>query len=164
MYKFVGFVMSWMLLMSLHAHAQWVHQGRESAFGDSGMQVAATAVPNYGLGLRCQDKKAEMVYSTPDTSFDKATYNLVNNLKPEILLRVDDQKVVALEAELQDGDGKLMVFADLNLAVIQDIQAAKRRVAVVIRFMEKNWHENSFGVRGSTTAINKMLKGCNLIE
>jgi len=146
----------------VEARAQWMHQGNESAFGDSGLHIAVTASGRYGFGIRCRGDLIEMLYVTPDTSFDKSTYTMANLTKPKLRVRVDDSTIVDLEGELVDIDGTAALLAEIDLDLVYAVRDAKRRVAVVLQLIGENYHENSFGVRGSTAATNKMLVGCNL--
>lgn len=146
------------------ASAQWIYQGNESAFGDDSLHIALTASGNYALGLRCKGSTLEAIYMTPDRSFDKDSYAFANMTKPTLKLRVDNDAVVDVEAELIDVDGKAAVLADIDVSLAHSVRDAKRRVAVVVQILQDNYHEQSFNVRGSTKATGRMLTACGLAE
>lgn len=144
------------------AFSQWIYQGQESAFGDSGVHVAPTGTGNYAFGIRCRKDLIEVIYFTPDTSFDAGTYKLANITEPKFKVRVDDGPVVELPAELSDVDGKASVISEIDLEMVLAIRDAKKRVAGVLELLGEHYHEKSFNVRGSTKAIGQILAGCGL--
>lgn len=146
------------------ASAQWLYQGNESAFGDSGLHLAVTGSGPYGFGLRCSGEKTEAVYMTPDTSFDTDTYKLANMSKPILMIRVDDNPIVEIEAELINMDGKAAALGDVAPAIFTAVRDAKKRVAVALKLLGENYHEKSFNVRGSGNALKKVIAACNLPE
>jgi hypothetical protein len=144
------------------ASAQWLYQGNESAFGDSGLHLAVTGSGNYGFGLRCSGEKTEAIYMTPDTSFDSDAYKVANMSKPILMIRIDDNPIVEIEAELIDTDGKAAALGDVNPAIFAAVRDAKKRVAVALKLLGENYHEKSFNVRGSGNALKKVIAACNL--
>jgi hypothetical protein len=154
-----GLILS--VLFAPPAAAQWLYQGEESAFGSSGTHMAVTAKGRYGLSVRCMNSKLELVCVTPDTSFDEGAYKLANTIGMKLRVRVDDAPVVDLDAELTDADGKAIILAGLEPELGAVLSDAKKRVAVVLNLMGDNYHENTFGVRGSTKAIGKVLAACS---
>ena len=153
-----------LLFVRAPAQAQWLYQGQESAFGDDTLHVALTASGSYGFGLRCKAGTIEAVYTTPDKSFDADGYKLANALKPLLRIRIDDQGIVELAAELHDSNGSMVVLAEVERSLLDSVRDARRRVAVVVQLLGDRYHERSFNVRGSTAALNKLIAGCDLPE
>jgi hypothetical protein len=87
-----------------------------------------------------------------------------NATGPQLRLRVDKDAVVALDAKLTDTDGRVAVTADAEFAVYSAIRDAKSSIAVVMTVLGKNFHENTFNVRGAKVALNKLISGCKLGE
>ena len=163
MKKFLVASLSLAVVSAGPANAQWVYQGNESAFGDDAMHVAVTGVGDYGFGFRCKGGVAEAIYLTPDRSFgSEAAYTMANATGPKLRVRVDDQPIVELDAELSDMDGKASILATTNKELLTTARDAKKRVAVVLTLLGDNYHEQSFNVRGSTKAINSVISGCGL--
>jgi hypothetical protein len=150
------------LATSVTASAQWLYQGSESAFGDRGLHLALTANNYYGLGLRCRGKTIETVYMTPDTSFDAEGYKIANSTGPKMMICVDDGPIVELEVELIDLDGKAAAIGETDLNMFASVRDAKKRVSVVLKILDENYHEQSFSARGSGNAIKKLIAACNL--
>lgn len=147
-----------LLSVSTSAQAQWLYQGQESAFGDDTMHVALTALGPYALGLRCKAGTFEAVYITPERSDEGLS--MLNMLKPQLRVRVDNQSVLDLDAELEDADGKLVVLAEIDRSLAEAVRDARRRVAVVVEVLGQRYHERSFNVRGSTNAVGKVMANC----
>jgi len=153
------------VLFTSAANAQWIYQGNESAFGDNAMHVAVTGVGDYGFGFRCKGGDVEAVYITPDRSFNSdEAYTMANVTRPKLRVRVDDQEIVDLEAQISDADGKASIIAAANKELLVATRDAKKRVAVVLELLGENYHEQSFNVRGSTKSINSVIEGCGLSE
>ncbi|HEY6633468.1 MAG TPA: hypothetical protein VIZ90_18600 [Rhizobiaceae bacterium] len=147
------------------ANAQWIYQGNESAFGDNVMHIAVTGVGNYGFGFRCKGGDVEAIYITPDRSFSSdAAYTMANATRPKLRVRVDDQAIVDLEAQISDADGTASIIAAANKELLVATRDARKRVAVVLELLGENYHEQSFNVRGSTKSINSVIAGCGLSE
>ena len=117
----------------------------------------ATVKSNYVFGIRCSDGKREMLYLTSEKTDDASS---INALKPKLMVRIDKNKVHALEAEADVIDNKLRVVAELSGGVVEEIRDAKQRIAVVLNVIGQNFHENSFNVRGSTNAAKKLIATC----
>lgn len=162
MYKRICISILTMLVTVQPLKAQWIFQGSESAFGDDAVQLAMTMAKPYALGARCKGDKIDLVYITPDTSFDKDSYAGMNAMMPEMKVRIDDNPIVVIDAELVDSEGKMLGLAETDTEMLTSIKNAKRRIAIALSVLGKNYHEQSFSVQGSTAAIEKLFKGCNL--
>jgi len=152
------------VLATTPASAQWLYQGNESAFDDDGLHLAVTVSGRYGFGLRCRGKTTEAIYMTPDTSFDADSYKLANISKPLMMIRVDDSPVIEIEVELIDMDGKAAALGEVDPAVFAAARDAKKRVAVALKLLGTNYHEQSFSARGSGNALKKAIAACGLAE
>lgn len=142
--------------------AQWLYEGGESAFDGDAPHVVLTGKGQYGFGLRCRGGDVEAIYITPDRSMTDDMLSVANTVGPQLRLRVDKDPVISLDVELANNDGSLVGTAAIDVKQVWAIRDAKRSVAVVLTLGGENYHENSFGVRGSTKAIDQMIAGCGL--
>lgn len=146
------------------ANAQWIYSGKESAFDNDTLHMALTSKAPYGLGFRCRGSKIEIVYLTPDTSFDEDTYKMANITLPKLRVRVDKDPIIDVDVELSDAEGKVVAVGIVDLSLLESVKAAKSRVAVVLQLLSDSYHEQSFNVRGSGKAISQIIDGCGLSE
>lgn len=145
------------------AHAQWLYQGEESAFGGGGTHLAMTANgPSYAFGLRCKNGNLEALYMTPDTSFDKSAYEMANLTKPIFKIRIDQAPVQEFAAQLSDSDGKMVAIVDIDENLLRQVRDARKRVAVVLTLLGENYHENNFNVSNSTKAVGDLIEACQI--
>lgn len=147
------------VLAGTPAFAQWHYQGEDSAFGSSGTHIAVTANGVYGFGLRCQNGDVAAVYITPeDATQDQAAAISLGGAK--LLVRVDDLPPHELGGEIESYNGKLRMSVPVESALTSQLRDAKRRIAVAISGGGELYHEGNFSARGSTKAIERVLKGC----
>jgi len=106
---------------------------------------------------------AQWIYQLKESAFDDEKTDdasPINALKPQLMVRIDKNKVHAIEAETDVVDNKLRIVAELSGGIVEEIRDAKQRVAVVLSVIGQNFHENSFNVRGSTNAAKKLITTC----
>lgn len=152
-------IVAGLLSVSTSAYGQWLYQSRESAFGDDTLHIALTASGLYGFGLRCRNGTFEAVYITPEKFGE--SIGLLNALRPQLRIRIDNQGVLDFDAELEDAEGKLAVLAEIDRSLAEAVRDARRRVAVVVEVLGERFHEKSFNVRGSTKAVGKVIADCD---
>lgn len=150
------------LLITQPAMAQWHYQGSESEFGDDGLHLALTAKGAYALGIRCRGSTLQAMYMTPDRSIPDDNFEAVNATKPKMKVRIDKGDVIELDVDLAETNGTISAISDIDRDLLNSLRDAKRNVAVVLELIGTNYHENSFGVRGSTKAIDQVIVGCGL--
>ena len=114
---------------------------------------------SYVLGVRCKNTKLELLYITTE-AMDEEAVTAANTVGVKMRVRVDDNAVADLEGVLDDVDGKAVAIADLETELASSIRDGKKRVAVVLEIMGKNFHENTFNLRGSTDAVGKVVAAC----
>lgn len=149
------------ILLSSPAAAQWFYEGEESAFGDSGVHLAVTGNSSYAFGLRCTPDELVALLITPEDITDSNAASL-QLAKPEMLLRVDDHPPLTLPATVDSANGKLRVTAEVGVAVAGEIAKAKRRVSAAAAILGQRYHEQRFGVSGSSRTVSSLLRGCGL--
>lgn len=146
------------------AAANWAYQKQESAFGDGGTFIMLT-VPDvgYGLGLRClSTNNPEVMYVTPDTSFNDETMKLANLTEPLLKIRIDEKAVIDIPVNLIDVDGTVAAIGEIDLKFVEQVRDAQSRIAVVLTLLGDNFHEKSASVRGSTAASVKLINDCSI--
>lgn len=153
-----------MLVCSANAaFAQWVMQRYGGEFDESPTYIALTAMPGgYALGFRCNENELKIVLVTPEEVDDDDTLRLMNLASPKLRLRVDGGAIISLDAELHEAKGDLTVLADVDDALVRSVASARSKVSVVLTVIGQNFHEKSFGVRGSSAAIGSLLSKCDL--
>lgn len=144
------------------ARAQWMYTGEESAFGGTGSHLAATMGGGYVFAFRCDDSGPVAVYLTPEI-FENSD---VKDVPPmaTMLLRVDDLEVHKNFAVGESASQKLRFTATADRELLTQVMQAKRRVAVAMQAQGKMFHEQTFNVRGSTTALKRFLAGCPTLD
>lgn len=160
----VGLLVVALLGSTTIASAQWITDEQGGAFDDDPLRIAATAAQDYVFGVRCKADRSEVVYITPDRSFDRETYKIANSTRPKLRLRIDRGEILTFDAQIDDLDGKAAFIADIGIDVYRAIGNARNSVSVVTVLLGQNYHENSFGVRGTRAAMNKLIAGCKLAE
>ena len=154
-----------MFLFISNAHAQWIYEGDESAFGDSNsLKIAMTGNYAYGFGFRCQFGEIEATFITPDKSLDSETVKNINLLDVYLLYRVDDNKPYEIDASLFLNDGAAQFEAKALPEMIDDLIGAKRKVSVAIKMFDKIFHEQTFSAKYSTSVGVKFKENCNLSD
>ena len=144
---------------SAPAYAQWLYQAEQSAFGDDGVHMAMTGSGNYGFGIRCQNGELAAILLTPEDikAEDAAAFAYVSTY---LLLRIDDNPPHKIGTDIDTVDGKLRAWATVDRPIAVEISEARRRVAVAIEFGDSRYHEQTYGVRGSTNSMNKLISNC----
>ena len=164
MKKFAAALTAAMVLWTSSASANWVYQKQESAFGDGGTFIMLT-VPSagYGLGLRCLSVNSpEIMYVTPDTSFNDDTMEIANLTSPLLKIRIDENEVTDIPVNLVDTNGTVAAIGSVDLEFVQRIRDARSRIAVVLTLLGDNFHEKSASVRGSTAASKRLISDCQI--
>lgn len=153
------------LFASVPASAQWFTDQVAGDFDGQPMHLAMTVTGNYSIGVRCKGDKAEMIYIVPDKSFtDAEQISMVNAIGPTLRYRIDQSEVVSLDAQLETQDIGLAAIATIQLADINRLQAASRRISVVMTVMGKDYYEQRFSPTGGGRALATLIGGCNLSQ
>ncbi len=152
------------LLTVLHvstANAQWLFQTQENAFEPSkSMHIALTAAGDYALGLRCQNGEMSAIFITSETIED---VSVLNALKPELLIRIDQNEIFAFPTLLEARDNKLTASVtdeEKISSVFEEGKKAKKRISVAIKMLAETYHPTNFNVRGSTKSITELQANC----
>lgn len=146
------------------ASAQWIAQQQGGEFDDNPTNIALTAKGKHAIGFRCSGDELKVVFITPEEVDDADTLRLMNAAGPQIRLKIDNGAVVSLDAELDETNGTLGVLADVDIDLVKSVASAKSKLSAVLTLLGKNYHETTFNVRGSTAAIDKIIKNCKLGE
>lgn len=143
------------------ASAQWLFQTKENAFEPSkSMHIALTAVGEYALGLRCQDGQRSAIFITSETIED---VSVLNALKPELLIRIDQNQIFTFPTLLESRDNKLtasVTDAEKMANVFEEGKNAKKRISIAIKMLTETYHPTNFSVRGSTKSITELQANC----
>lgn len=162
----IGPIVSALLLMVTvtAANAQWHTSNSGGDFDDEPTYVAVTAseAGMYGFGLRCKGKKIAAVFITPDKSFNETGTNTINAAKPELRIKIDNGSVKSFETELSHTDQGARATSEVDLEFLSQVRAAKSRISVVLTILGDNFHETRFAAKGSTPAMDTLVKGCGL--
>lgn len=158
--SFLSFVSFLFLITS--SNANWIYSETKSAFADSSVKLAATALGGYALGMRCSKDKREAIFITSEKEFEPDSLKLANGTHPVLLLRVDDLGVVELPGAVVGTNGKMGMIAEVPNEVLMQVKDAKRRVAIAIKLITGTFHETTFAVRGSTKAVGKLIENCQV--
>jgi hypothetical protein len=148
--------------MTSIATAQWITQERGGAFDDDPLTVSLTARQGYALGLRCKSNISEVMFVTQDRSFDRSTLKAANLVGPQLLIRIDRGEILKLKAKIDNIDDQAVFIADADLSLYRSIADAKTSISVVVELLGEKYHENSFGVTGTRTAMNNLMNKCKL--
>lgn len=144
------------------ATAQWITQERGGAFDDDPLTVSMTARQGYAFGFRCKSNRSEVMFVTQDRSFDRSTLKVANLAGPLLLIRIDRGEILKLKAEIDTVDGQAVFIADADLTLYRSIGDAKTSISVVVELLGEKYHENSFGVTGTRTAMNNLITKCKI--
>ena len=144
------------------ASAQWVTQEIGGAFDNDPLHVTLTMRGGYGFGFRCKSNTSEAIFITRDRSFDRETLKMANTVGPKILVRVDRGEILILSSEVHNTDGAATFVAHAELDIYRAIASARSSVAVAVEFLGTKYHETTFGVTGSRTAMNTLISKCKL--
>ncbi len=156
-------------VLAVPAKADWLHKSEENPFtGDTHIAMGITDMSGYAVGFRCS--KADdlsLVFVTPESVEDGAAVAGMNALGIKLLVIVDDQPKLTLEAGLDrapGGSNKLrLVSSDAEIVgLIDKVKAAKKRVAMAVELMGQAMHAKSFDVRGSRRALDDLGSGCKI--
>ena len=144
------------------AYAQWIYQEQGGAFDDTPLRIALTGSQFYGLALRCRNTyDLELLFITPEQA-EANTIGTFNEMRPLILLRIDDAEPREFPAIADLSDGNLGLIAETDADLATALIDAKRRVAVAVRVMGQLFHEEEFSVQGSTRSVCQLFDGCQL--
>ena len=153
-------------LVASQASAQWYFDSQGGAFDDAPLNIAITgdSYGNYGFGFRCRNKDdLEVVFGTPEQIDADAAKN-ISMLEPELKIRVDDGEVHSIPITAVSQNGELAAFGTVSVDVVNEVNAANRRVAVVISMLSEQFHETEFNVSGSTTVTSDLISACGLFD
>lgn len=150
------------------ASAQWIHtQGEDDPFAGGAQHMAMTA-SEMGeiLGFRCTNATdLSLLYVSIEKP--QAEHRALLGVIPlQLLVIVDNEPVRSFEAKIDttpDGDRYRVTAVGKDLSALARATAgAKRRFAVAVQMNGERMYSAAVGVRGSTNAINKLARGCNL--
>lgn len=153
------------LTFTLPAAAEpWVYQEHGSAFEARKTHIALTAVGNYAVGLRCSEAdNLTLIFITPEEA-DQDNVEVLNQVSPEILVRVDENEPFVIAAQLDVVDGTLTALGPAPSALGDQLVVAVSGVSVAARIMGELFHETRFGVQSSTATVSKLLGLCGLSD
>jgi hypothetical protein len=146
------------------ANADWIFKKEENAFDDTKSTfIALTATgSSYALGVRCISGELSILMITPE-AIKQETASTMNLLSPKILLRVDSNPVIEADASVEEVNGKLSVLLDDNEKVRQaagQIIVSKNRIAVALKAIDRNFHNQNFSSRNAGRNIRRVIDGC----
>ncbi len=151
-------------LVPVASQAQWIHDEQGSAFDDKKTHLAITGLGDYGFALRCTNPAdLEMVLLAPE-KMDQETAAQINALSPELMIRVDDLPPGKYQAEIVAKEASIAAIALVPIDLAIQIRDGNRRVSVALGTLGELFHEREYGLRGSTAAVDAMMKGCRIAE
>lgn len=148
------------------AFSQWHTNKLGGDFDDNPLYIAVIAnlSGSHAFGLRCQGDEVEAVFMTSDKSFKDGDLVLVNATRPKLRVKVDKGEIHTLDAEISNTDKGARAVAEIDLALFNEIKGAKGTISAVLTLLDENYHETRFAAKGSTAALNKLVKGCGLAD
>ncbi|KQW82052.1 hypothetical protein [Ensifer sp. Root127] len=153
------------IVLAQPASAFWLYQKHESAFDDGALHVAFSAAVGAnpgGLGVRCKDGKAEIMYIVMDsglTSNDANNANKIGAMK--LKMRIDKGEIKDYPVHSSVNDDKYIMVFDIDRSVAEQMRDAKKSISVTASLAGQNFWENTFSVTGSTDVIGKTLALCD---
>ncbi|MDF1620898.1 hypothetical protein [Pseudothioclava nitratireducens] len=144
------------------AQAQWFNQSWGGAFDGKPNQVAGVESGDYGFALRCTgpvDLVALYITAQSTEDFD---FDALNDLGPQVLVRVDEDAPLSLSAVLQDINGYVRAEASAPPELLTQVISAKSRIALALQLDGQLYHEKHFNVVRSTVVGNKLAASCGL--
>ena len=146
------------------ASAQWINQKNGGEFDDDPTYLALTASGRYGLGFRCNSNELKIILITPEKVDDSDNISLLEKAGPKLRIKIDGGAIKDFDADLDEANGTLGIIADADVTLVKSVRNAKSKISAVLSVLGMNFHETTFNVRGSKTAINKLIDGCKLNE
>jgi hypothetical protein len=140
----------------------WVYQEHGSVFEDGKTHIALTAAGSYAVGLRCSGPDdITLIFITPEEA-DPDNVDLLNQVSPKILVRVDQNDPIEIAAQLDVVESGLTMYGAAPPALGDQLVAAGSGVSVAVRLLGELFHETRFGVQGSTATVSKIMDLCGL--
>lgn len=150
-------------LIAGSAQANWVHQEHGSAFSDDKTQLALTGAGGYGFSLRCnRSGDFSVIYITTEQISDPEIISVLNSIGPQMLIRIDDNSVIEVGVTAEISNKVLAFIGDANSDIVSQLINSQRRASVALKSLDEIYHEQEFGVRGSTAAVNAAMAGCGI--
>lgn len=151
------------------AHAQWFTVAKGSdVFGNAPVVTAVRNNNGNGLTVQCAgDDPIQLAYVMPAS---QEILNGISNLEADflfdLLVKVDSGTVQKFDAQLKAWNTLSMAFVFTGrtpqlAALIRSIGKAKQTINVGVEVMGQKVAD-TFGVLGSTSAMNTVIKNCNL--
>lgn len=142
------------------ASAQWFHEESGGAFTDTPLQIAGVSVGRYTFGARCtRADDLVLLYITPEQMTSSAARQLTA-LGPVLLVRVDDDAVLELDAQIDVSGTQAGFVAIPDPELITALAAARGRIAVAARLAGELFHEQEFGVARSGQTLGLLRENC----
>ncbi|MFT0892932.1 hypothetical protein [Pseudochelatococcus sp. G4_1912] len=132
------------------ASATWLTNKTSSDFEDILQYSAITANANFThfFGVRCNGQGIEIVFVTPDKSFETAdSLETVNSTDPKIRIRIDKGNVHSLDAKISNTDKGARAIAETDLEFLNQIKGAKSSISVVLTILDQNFHETRLRIQ-----------------
>ncbi|MDL2409960.1 hypothetical protein PY650_30960 [Rhizobium calliandrae] len=141
-----------------YAHAGWLYKGEASAFGGAGSQIVLVVNDRYGFGVRCDGGVVTTIYLTPEEVSEKEFENAT--AAGTLMVKIDDLAPLTADATPDSADGHLRVSAEFNDDLLNELKAAKHRVAVAIKLGDRIFHESTFVAQGASKALGQFISAC----
>lgn len=154
------FMVFFVLCLTQPVQAQWLSQYKEDPFGEDHIVGAFTAKLGKGLIVRCVGAKRLELMFLPNEVGSNDIISVANLAGTTIKLRIDKDKIDIIKSVVQLHDGKVIALADLDILIAKRMANARKRIAAVLALMGDQFGSTSFGARGSTKAINKVVRAC----
>lgn len=150
------------------AKAQWLtHVSASDVFGNRTVLAASVAPTGGGLTIQCNQKDSlELAYLFPVTAKDLDEMTTAGPVPVTLLLKVDNEPVRKFQANMEPWNNRFAGFIvsgrEYNLLLaIEAIGKAQNTVSVGAEFLGNKQSDN-FSSVGSTSAMNTIIKDCNL--
>ena len=148
--------------MTVSSQAEWYYQKDESAFGGPNVFLAFTESEGNGFGLRCDKQSLQSLLMVQDRSLDSETTDLINGAGSKLLILIDDEKKLSLDAAFApaNSDGFARVTAAIDADFVERIGAAKSQIIAAVEVLGNIFYETTFNVKGSTAKTALLLSDC----
>ncbi|EEA1793781.1 hypothetical protein NFS79_004575 [Salmonella enterica] len=158
-----GILVLGLMLISGSAFADWGTRVEDDAFSDGHTAMMFGAeIAMRGIAFDCSNDTLSVSY------IEQAdTKDVVDGIPADLVLKVDKNPSVKLKAQTvarnSDYLGVKADNADELKVLLAQLKQAKRQVLVGVRFPDAD-KKMSFTLNtvGSTTAVNKFIKACNI--
>ncbi|KLU15135.1 MULTISPECIES: hypothetical protein [Xenorhabdus] len=155
------------LLLSLFfassiANAAWITNVEESIFGDnSAVLIGELKNTKSAIVFKCDSNDLSVSYVELVDDSD------IKSIPATFLMRVDSNQVVEFDTTLQrrnsDAIDAKVTDREKILSLLKQLSSAKQKVLAGISVDEVDYKQSFSGnVSGSTVAVNKFAKACNL--